>query len=675
MQIDLLTELAVDRIGFGLACFANLFFFLLTLATRVKNLPKSLLLAWSLLNAVWAAYYMVSAVAPYNSTWSILLELGRNLILLLFLLSALGKTSQTLWQLLHKRAVQLLILIMVSWAILCVFRLISANLIFTGSLTICILQLSLLEAMYRKAAAERWQYKPLVLGITVCALFDFVLLTESALFGQVDNQLWSARGFVYAAIIPLLIISVRRVQAWGINVYVSRDIVLQSSLVLAAGIYLCLIAVAGFYIRYIGGTWSNLLQTTFWVLGFAMLAVLLLSGAVRRKLKVFIEKHFFANKFDYRQKWLELTRQLRLIDLSKTEQYQTILHAWLNAVGYNRGSLLQLDEQKNFNLLATTGRLKLNVNEIALLTNYVQQFATKHWIVDLSDSKDPFCHQHSLLDVDIQLIVPIYSDATLWGLCLMNAPDVDRQRLNWELRDYLMLVTEQISSYLLLMQTSQKLSENAQFVAFSRMSAFIVHDLKNVKAQIDLLLTNSVKHRRNPEFIDDSFDTLAAMQNRLENMLSQLSSKQIAAANNSVFTAAAVIKDVVTQRCASKTPVPSLYVSNDGQLSVDKERFASVLFHLIDNAQHATSDDGTVNIDIATEGNNLVVTITDSGCGMSEGFISQRLFKPFDSTKGNAGMGIGAYDALHFAKQHEGQLKVNSKEGIGTTFTLILPLH
>jgi hypothetical protein len=292
MQMELITELAIDKIGFGLASLAYVFFFLLTLATRVRNLPKSLLLAWSLLNALWAAYYILTTIAPYQSTLSILLELGRNLILLLFLLSALGKTSQTMQQLLRRGAVQLLIILLLGWTLLCTMQLVSANLIFTGSLTICILQLALLEAMYRKAATERWQYKPLVLGLTVCALFDFVLLAESALFGQVDNQLWAARGFVYAAIIPLLVVSVRRIQAWGINVYVSRDIVLQSSLVLAAAVYLCLIAVAGFYIRYIGGTWSNLLQTAFWVLGFAMLAVLLLSGAVRRKLKVFIEKSF-----------------------------------------------------------------------------------------------------------------------------------------------------------------------------------------------------------------------------------------------------------------------------------------------------------------------------------------------------------------------------------------------
>ena len=113
-------------------------------------------------------------------------------------------------------------------------------------------------------------------------------------------------------------------------------------------------------------------------------------------------------------------------------------------------------------------------------------------------------------------------------------------------------------------------------------------------------------------------------------------------------------------------------------LSLDKERFSSVLYHLIDNAQHATEETGKVEItvDVKTDVASTVlqINITDTGCGMSEQFIQQRLFKPFDTTKGNSGMGIGAYDALQFAQQHNGQLTVSSVEGEGSCFTLTLPV-
>lgn len=674
--MELLTQLAVDKIGFLLAALAYSVFFLLILFTRVKNLPRLLLLSWALGGVVWALYYSFEQIAPYSTLTSLGLELSRSYLLLLFLLSALNAKTQHLKPFFRARAVWSLSLTLLLWFMLCVSSWLSANLIFTGSLVLGVLKLALLEAMYRKSADNRWQYKPLILSLCVPIVFDFVLLAESALFGQVDNQLWAARGFVYTAMLPITVVAVRRIQAWGISVYVSRDIVLQSSLVLASGIYLCLISIVGFYLRYIGGTWSNLLQTTFLALGFAMLALMLFSGTVRRHFRVFIEKHFFANKFDYRQKWLELTRHLRQIDLSSAEQYDTLLQAWLNAIGYSRGCLVRLNANSPPKLLSCAGRSSLSDDEKTLINRYTDRYAKQHWLVDLSDVKDPFAKaQHDLANIDIQLVLPIHSEGELWGLCLMNAPDVDKQKLNWELRDYLMLVTEQISSYLMLMQASKTLSENAQFAAFSRMSAFVVHDLKNVKAQIDLILTNSQRHKDNPEFITDTFDTLAAMQLRLGHMLEQLSNKRAVASTTSTFSVRSLIEQVITQRCAAKRPLPVLIAEQDVQLSIDKERLASVLYHLIDNAQHATANDGHVTVRLTLEQNSLCISISDTGCGMSEQFIQQRLFKPFDSTKGNSGMGVGAYDALHFAQQHMGQLLVESGLGVGTTFSLTLPLN
>ncbi len=673
--MDFLPHLALDKIGYALAALASLVFFLLLLVTRVKNLPRLLLLGWTLLCFVWAGYYLLSAVTPYSSRLSILSELLRYYILLLFLLAALNSGITGFTLLIRNKTTLVITAVLIAWYLLCHWQLISDNLIFTGSLALCILLLAFLEALYRRSGDERWQYKPMVISLGLCLLFDFVLLAESALFGQLDNQLWAARGFVFASLIPLMILSVRRISAWGISVYVSRDIVLQSSLVLASGAYLCLIAIAGFYIRYIGGSWSNLLQTTFIALGFAMLALLLFSGALRRKLKVYIEKHFFANKFDYRIKWLELTRLLRQIDLSKANQYDIILQAWLNAVGYSRGCLVRLPGAATAYSLATINRAALTPDELTLINRYQTCYAKQHWIVDLSDPDNNFVKtQQDLTNLDVQLLLPIHADGELWGLCLINAPEVDKQQLNWELRDYLMLVTEQAASCLLLMDASKTLSENAQFAAFSRMSAFVVHDLKNVKAQIDLTLENAKKHRHNPAFIDDTFDTLAAMQQRLANMLGQLGNKRHQDDAVSSFDAADVVQHVISQRCATKKPLPQLQILQPCPLRLNKERFSSVVYHLLDNAQHATAESGRIDVVLNTEGTHLVLQISDSGCGMSEDFIRSRLFKPFDSTKGNSGMGVGAYDALHFAQQHNGQLSVESREGSGTTFTLRLPL-
>jgi putative PEP-CTERM system histidine kinase len=212
-------------------------------------------------------------------------------------------------------------------------------------------------------------------------------------------------------------------------------------------------------------------------------------------------------------------------------------------------------------------------------------------------------------------------------------------------------------------------------MAFSRMSAFVVHDLKNIKAQIDMLLKNAKKHRHNPEFVDDAFETIEAMQSRLQNMLSQLTNKQTGTEQKKLIRLGEFLHTLIQQRCNSNEPTPSLTIEQDGELMIDAERFANILFHLIDNAQQATPALGFVRLHLKAESEQIELQIADSGCGMSTEFIRDRLFKPFDTTKGNAGMGIGAYDALTFVQSLHGQLTVESEPGIGTTFTIRLPIH
>jgi signal transduction histidine kinase len=71
----------------------------------------------------------------------------------------------------------------------------------------------------------------------------------------------------------------------------------------------------------------------------------------------------------------------------------------------------------------------------------------------------------------------------------------------------------------------------------------------------------------------------------------------------------------------------------------------------------------------------MLVIISDNGEGMSSEFIKTRLFKPFDTTKGNAGMGIGAHDAKAFLEKIGGQLLVESCVNEGSTFTMYIPAN
>jgi signal transduction histidine kinase len=131
---------------------------------------------------------------------------------------------------------------------------------------------------------------------------------------------------------------------------------------------------------------------------------------------------------------------------------------------------------------------------------------------------------------------------------------------------------------------------------------------------------------------------------------------------------------VVRARAAAQ-PVPVLECA-EAELRVlaEPDRLASVLEHLVQNAQDATPPDGRVSVRVKCQDASAVLEIADTGCGMDAHFISERLFRPFDTTKGNAGMGVGVYESREFVIDAGGDLDVTSTPGQGTTFRVRLPL-
>lgn len=161
---------------------------------------------------------------------------------------------------------------------------------------------------------------------------------------------------------------------------------------------------------------------------------------------------------------------------------------------------------------------------------------------------------------------------------------------------------------------------------------------------------------------------------RMNKLLQQLQSGETAGPRQRVRVAAAVADAV--ERCRTREPVPELVdESDDLQVWIDRERFTSVLAHLIRNAQEATTRDGQVTVRVAQADGGTLIEIADDGCGMEPEFVRERLFRPFDTTKGSKGMGIGAYQARMFVVDAGGSLRVESEPGQGTRFFIRLPVH
>ena len=274
------------------------------------------------------------------------------------------------------------------------------------------------------------------------------------------------------------------------------------------------------------------------------------------------------------------------------------------------------------------------------------------------------------------LVVPLILHGSLSGFVLLHTPR-SPVKLNWEIIDLLEIAGSQAAGHLAQQDAADALLVARQFESFNRMSTFVVHDLKNLVSQLSLMNANAARHKDNPEFQADMLETVSYSVQKMKLLLQKLGRSE-----SGEQSAPLTIDKVVRQALALKAafePHPTLQVETAGLcVLAERERLERVLGHLIQNAIEATPRSGSVVIRVARHNGQgatqVLVEITDTGEGMSEDFIRERLFKPFESTK-SAGMGIGVFESREYIQELGGRLEVSSCPGQGTTFRVLLPLH
>ncbi|NJN23459.1 MAG: GAF domain-containing protein, partial [Acaryochloridaceae cyanobacterium RL_2_7] len=121
----------------------------------------------------------------------------------------------------------------------------------------------------------------------------------------------------------------------------------------------------------------------------------------------------------------------------------------------------------------------------------------------------------------MRLLVPFIHGDDLIGFVTLLQPQ-QSWSFGREDIDLLRTVGRQAASYLALLSTTERLAEARQFETFNRLSAFLVHDLKNVVSQLSLISQNAARHRDNPEFVEDAFNTVDSAISRMQRMLTGL---------------------------------------------------------------------------------------------------------------------------------------------------------
>lgn len=681
----------IGAISYSISAFTFLIFLVILLTDRHRGSTKRALVIAASISCIWSFVLAYESLLSTANVQLSIIEYLKSASWVILLIQLLGVVYGDRFERKIIKKVQYVIVAVMAVLILPAFlEYLPSDVFFlnkdeylTGlNLLMTILGIVLIEQVYRNTRTEqKWAIKYLCLGLLGMFTYDFYMYADAFLYQRIDPVVWEARGFIYALTVPLLGISVSRDPLWSPEIFISRRVVFHTTTLLASGIYLMIMGIAGYYVRDFGGNWGLVAQAIFLFITILALILFISSRRIRARLYVLVNKHFYPYKYDYREEWLRFIRTLSASSDEK-ELYRNTIKSIAQIIE-SPGGMLWLRADNGFFVCVDSWEME-RVSDREPTETSLPKFMEEHEFVI---SVDEFLEHPEVYNrlgylelpewvkrVQPWLIVPLIYNDLLIGFVVLDHATARKKTFNWEDSDLLKTAARQVAAFLEQLNASKALAEARQFENFNKVSTYVVHDIKNLVAQLSLISSNAEKHKDNPLFMEDVFKTINNSVTKMNKMMEVLSGKGEASKSSRVNIISVLEELVHHRQIAGGKPVPILGCeATSFFVKADKNQLLAILGHLVQNAQDATDDDGRITISQKRSTDGVVIEIEDTGSGMSEDFIKNNLFKPFKTTKGSKGMGIGVYEAREIILAIGGQIEVSSKVGVGTCFRLTIP--
>jgi putative PEP-CTERM system histidine kinase len=549
------------------------------------------------------------------------------------------------------------------------------------SLIANVLILMNLEGTVRSAVGTmRWRIKFVVLGLAV--IFGARIFTRSQALIFSGHSLALSGVESAATLIGCTLIAVAYLRRGfaDIEVYPSRAVLQSSVTVLLAGGYLLVVGVLAQVIARFGGMGDFQTQAFVVLLGVAVLAVLLLSDRFRQNMQQFVSRHFRRPQHDFRKVWARFTR-----DLANQQVPAGLASAAAKALSETFNALsvtiwLADEQQDRLVFSASTSLLKPDtgdaavgsrVNLMALLVHRdpFDLEAIKNEGAEALRAGSPSQFDHG----GNRLALPLVAGDRCLGFAVL-ADRVNGLPYSAEEKDLLKCIGEQVGAALLNLRLTGELMVGKELEAFQTMSTFFVHDLKNAASSLSLMLQNLPVHFNDPEFREDALRGIAATVDRINRLIERLSVLRNRLELHPVQSDLNQLVGEVLETVRGMSGVELVQDLNPlPQILGDRELLRSVVTNLLLNAADAVGTGGRISVNTSQNDSRAVLSVSDNGCGMSEEFVRDALFRPFQTTK-KKGLGIGMFQSKMIVEAHRGVIQVESESGKGTTFRVILPL-
>ena len=544
-----------------------------------------------------------------------------------------------------------------------------------------------MEGMLRAApASAQRRLGGLFLSILVAVLAELLVVSAGVLHGRVETA-W------LATVSPLLFVSgstaalaLARRRLRDMSLPVGRPVVYYSSVSIT-------LAVAFLVVTFALSRVLPALSTEFraWVIvGFLLFVaggaiLLMVQPATGRAIRRFVDRNFYAYRFDYRREWGRVSAALSPAAAPEEvcRQLESLMRDIFDAD--HIAIHFREDPAGAFRLLHGPSNTPTTLEATHPL---VRWFDRERWPVLFVDrGLDPELaagiEASKLLrsQVGAAVCAPLAVAEPVIAL-LWLSPKRGDEAWSEEDLEFLAAMSRQLASALWFSRQAERIAEARQLESLQRLSSFVLHDMKNHVSGLALVVDNARRHMGNPDFQRDAMAVVERTVRSLRDLMLQVSGVSAAPAPE---LAPVALRDLVSDALVESglalegTPGLSVEVTvpEGTEAVLDRRQLGRVLVNLLVNAREALSGPGLISVRAITVvgaggQREAVIEVSDTGRGMSEDFIRSKLFKPFSTTK-KGGLGVGLAQCRGIVEAHGGTIDARSRPGEGTVFTVRVP--
>jgi hypothetical protein len=546
------------------------------------------------------------------------------------------------------------------------------------------------------AAVQRW-LRPLFVAFLVGILSELLLVSGGLLFSGLRVAWLAATAVPLFAAGTVTALGLARRRLSDMSVPVARPVIYYSSVSLTlAGGFLLLMAVLSKVVPVLTPEAKRVVSLGFYLLVGGGGLVLTLSPRANRAVKRFVDRNFYANRYDYRREWERVSAGI--VPTARLEDVARQIEVLVCSIFGAERAAVYLRDERLAGLPGTAAPFRRLHGPAAMAGMIGPGNAL---VVEIERTRAPVVLRDVRQDLDLipiavenrpaiqalsaAVCAPLHAGDSVVGLLWLSAKR-DGEEYSFEDAEFLGAMAHQLGAALWFARQAEELAETRQLESLNRLSTFVLHDIKNHISGLSLLVQNARRHMDNPEFQRSALKTLENMVSSLTQLMGHVAGM---AQPTELQVAPCPLRPLLDEAAeaaglAGPGPAPEgvlfrLSCRGPETVELDRQLTLRVLINLLTNARESLGGPGEIELSAWAEpgadarGGGLVLQVRDTGRGMSEEFVRTSLFRPFATTK-PTGLGVGLSQCRSIVESLGGTIQVESRPGVGTTFRVHLPV-